>query len=46
MDLGFPAIDDVGWGEFGEVLKPEAGSFGFSMTELPRLDDLVRFSDL
>jgi hypothetical protein len=41
VHLGFPAINDLRRLQLGQVLKPEACGFDFTMPELPRLDDLL-----
>src|SRR3990167_6669001 len=41
-----PTFHDVCGGEWREVLEPETGGLGFSVSELPRLDDLVGLADL
>ena len=45
MDSGRATLHNLGWFEERKVLEPEAGCLDFPMTEHPRLDDLIRFSD-
>ena len=39
-------VDDVGGLELRQTLEPEAGRLGLTVTELPRLDDLVGLAPL
>ena len=42
MDTSFPPLDNIRRNKEREVLKPEARSLRFAVTELPRLNELVR----
>jgi len=42
----FTSCGIAGGFEPGEVVKPEAGGFDFTVSELPRLDDLIRRADV
>ena len=46
MNASFPPFDNVSRSKFGEVFEPEAGCLCLTMTKLPRLDDLVRLTNV
>lgn len=46
MDAWLSSRNDVRGSEWRQIFEPEARCFCFSVAELPRLDDLIRFADL
>ena len=46
MDTRMPPLDYIGRLEWRQALEPQASRFDLTMTELPRLDDLVGLTNL
>src|SRR6478609_3485123 len=45
MNTRHATSNDVSWNQARQSFQPETGCLGFARAELPRLDDLVRFTD-
>lgn len=43
--IGAP-FDNIGRDQLRQIFEPQARRLGFTMTELPRLNDLIRFTNL